>query len=196
MFYLYNYSRRDNMNYIVIAIIVVLVLLILYVISTYNGLISLRNKKDDQWSQIDVQLKRRADLIPNLVEIVKGYAKHESETLEKVIEARNTYMTAKTPEEEMKASGEVTQALNKLLALSEAYPELKANQNFLGLQQDVSDTEDKISYARQFYNDSVLTYNNKVQMFPSNIIAGMFNFTKASFFEVSDSDKEAPKISF
>lgn len=184
------------MNYIVIAIIVVLVLLILYVISTYNGLISLRNKKDDQWSQIDVQLKRRADLIPNLVEIVKGYAKHESETLEKVIEARNTYMTAKTPEEEMKASGEVTQALNKLLALSEAYPELKANQNFLGLQQDVSDTEDKISYARQFYNDSVLTYNNKVQMFPSNIIAGMFNFTKASFFEVSDSDKEAPKISF
>ena len=184
------------MNYIVIAIIVVLVLLILYVISTYNGLVSLRNKKDDQWSQIDVQLKRRADLIPNLVEIVKGYAKHESETLEKVIEARNTYMTAKTPEEEMKASGEVTQALNKLLALSEAYPELKANQNFLGLQEDVSDTEDKISYARQFYNDSVLTYNNKVQMFPSNIIAGMFNFTKASFFEVSDSDKEAPKISF
>jgi len=184
------------MNYIVIAIIVVLVLLILYVIGTYNGLVSLRNKKDDQWSQIDVQLKRRADLIPNLVEIVKGYAKHESETLEKVIEARNTYMTAKTPEEEMKASGEVTQALNKLLALSEAYPELKANQNFLGLQQDVSDTEDKISYARQFYNDSVLTYNNKVQMFPSNIIAGMFNFTKASFFEVSDSDKEAPKISF
>lgn len=184
------------MNYIVIAIIVVLVLLILYVIGTYNGLVSLRNKKDDQWSQIDVQLKRRADLIPNLVEIVKGYAKHESETLEKVIEARNTYMSAKTPEEEMKASGEITQALNKLLALSEAYPELKANQNFLGLQQDVSDTEDKISYARQFYNDSVLTYNNKVQMFPSNIIAGMFNFTKASFFEVSDSDKEAPKISF
>ena len=184
------------MNYIVIAIIVVLVLLILYVISTYNGLVSLRNKKDDQWSQIDVQLKRRADLIPNLVEIVKGYAKHESETLEKVIEARNTYMTAKTPEEEMKASGEVTQALNKLLALSEAYPELKANENFLGLQKDVSDTEDKISYARQFYNDSVLTYNNKVQMFPSNLVAGMFHFTKATLFEVSDSDKEVPKISF
>ena len=184
------------MNYVVIVIIVVLVLLILYVIGTYNGLVSLRNKKDDQWAQIDVQLKRRADLIPNLVEIVKGYAKHESETLEKVIEARNTYMSAKTPEDEMKASGEVTQALNKLLALSEAYPELKANQNFLGLQQDVSDTEDKISYARQFYNDSVLTYNNKVQMFPSNIIAGMFNFTKATFFEVSEKEKEAPKISF
>ena len=173
-----------------------LVLLVLYVISTYNNLISLRNKKDDQWSQIDVQLKRRADLIPNLVEIVKGYAKHESKTLESVIEARNTYVSAKTPEEEMKASGEVTKALNKLFALSEAYPELKANENFLGLQKDVSDTEDKISYARQFYNDSVLTYNNKVQMFPSNIIAGMFNFTKASFFEVSESEKETPKISF
>ena len=187
---------RVYLIYVVIAFIVVLVLLIFYVISTYNGLVSLRNKKDDQWSQIDVQLKRRADLIPNLVEIVKGYAKHESETLEKVIEARNTYMTAKTPEEEMKASGEVTQALNKLLALSEAYPELKANENFLGLQKDVSDTEDKISYARQFYNDSVLTYNNKVQMFPSNLVAGMFHFTKATFFEVSDSDKEVPKISF
>ena len=185
------------MNYVVIAIIVVLVLLILYVISTYNGLVSLRNKKDDQWSQIDVQLKRRADLIPNLVEIVKGYAKHESETLEKVIEARNTYMTAKTPEEEMKASGEVTQALNKLLALSEAYPELKANENFLGLQKDVSDTEDKISYARQFYNDSVMTYNNKVQMFPTNIIANIFNFKESKFFEIeNEKDKETPKVSF
>ena len=184
------------MSYVVIAIVVILVLLILYVISTYNGLVSLRNKKDDQWAQIDVQLKRRVDLIPILVEIVKGYTKHESETLEKVIEARNTYMTAKTPEEEMKASGEVTQALNKLFALSEAYPDLKANQNFLELQKDVSDTEDKISYARQFYNDSVLTYNNKVQMFPSNLIAGMFNFTKATFFEVSEKEKETPKISF
>ena len=182
------------MNYIVIAIVVVLVLLILYVISTYNGLVSLRNKKDDQWSQIDVQLKRRADLIPNLVEIVKGYAKHESETLEKVIEARNTYMTAKTPEEEMKASGEVTQALNKLLALSEAYPELKANQNFLGLQEDVSDTEDKISYARQFYNDSVLTYNNKVQMFPNNIFAKIFGYKTKRMFEASLEDKQNIRI--
>ena len=184
------------MNYIVIAIIVVLVLLILYVISTYNGLVSLRNKKDDQWSQIDVQLKRRADLIPNLVEIVKGYAKHESETLEKVIEARNTYMSAKTPEEEMKASGEVTQALNKLLALSEAYPELKANQNFLGLQQDVSDTEDKISYARQFYNDSVLSYNNKIELFPSSIIASMFHFEKEKFFEASADERKNVQVKF
>ena len=184
------------MNYVVIAIIVVLVLLILYVISTYNGLVSLRNKKDDQWSQIDVQLKRRADLIPNLVEIVKGYAKHESETLEKVIEARNTYMTAKTPEEEMKASGEVTQALNKLLALSEAYPELKANENFLGLQKDVSDTEDKISYARQFYNDIVMKYNNKIEMFPSNIVAGMFNFKTQAFFEVNEEERQNVKVQF
>ena len=184
------------MNYVVIAIIVVLVLLILYVISTYNGLVSLRNKKDDQWSQIDVQLKRRADLIPNLVEIVKGYAKHESETLEKVIEARNTYMTAKTPEEEMKASGEVTQALNKLLALSEAYPELKANENFLGLQKDVSDTEDKISYARQFYNDSVLSYNNKIELFPSSIIASMFHFEKEKFFEASAEERKNVQVKF
>lgn len=184
------------MNYFIIAIIAIIVLLVIYMISTYNGLVSLRNKKDDQWSQIDVQLKRRADLIPNLVEIVKGYAKHEKETFEEVIKARSAYTTAKTPEEEMKASGEITQALNKLFALAEAYPELKANENFLGLQKDVSDTEDKISYARQFYNDSVLTYNNKVQMFPSNIIANMFNFKKATFFEMDEKEKEAPKISF
>ena len=184
------------MNYFIIAIVAIIVLLVIYMISTYNGLVSLRNKKDDQWSQIDVQLKRRADLIPNLVEIVKGYAKHEKETFEEVIKARSAYATAKTPEDEMKASGEITQALNKLFALAEAYPELKANENFLGLQKDVSDTEDKISYARQFYNDSVLTYNNKVQMFPSNIIANMFNFKKATFFEMNEKEKEAPKISF
>ena len=184
------------MNYFIIIIIAIIVLLIIYMISTYNGLVSLRNKKDDQWSQIDVQLKRRADLIPNLVEIVKGYAKHEKETFEEVIKARSTYATARTPEEEMKASNDITQALNKLFALAEAYPELKANENFLGLQKDVSDTEDKISYARQFYNDSVLTYNNKVQMFPSNIIANMFNFKKATFFEMNEKEKEVPKISF
>ncbi len=184
------------MNYFIIAIIAIIVLLVIYMISTYNGLVSLRNKKDDQWSQIDVQLKRRADLIPNLVEIVKGYAKHEKETFEEVIKSRSAYATARTPEEEMKASNGVTEALNKLFALAEAYPELKANENFLGLQKDVSDTEDKISYARQFYNDSVLTYNNKVQMFPSNIIANMFNFKKATFFEMNEKEKEAPKISF
>lgn len=163
---------------------------------TYNSLVSLRNKKDDQWSQIEIQLKRRADLIPNLVETVKGYAKHEKGTFEDVIKARNTYVAASTPEEEMKAAGEVTQALNKLFALAESYPDLKANENFLSLQNDLKETEDKISYSRQFYNDSVLSYNNKVQMVPSNIVANMTGFTKAAFFEADEKDKEMPKVDF
>ena len=178
------------MIWIIVGIVVIL---ILFVIGTYNSLISLRNKKDDQWSQIEVQLKRRADLIPNLVETVKGYAKHENNTLKEVIEARNTYVAASTPEEEMKASGEVTKALNKLFALSESYPDLKANENFMALQKDLKDTEDKISYARQFYNDTVLTYNNKVEMVPSNIVAGIFKFKKATFFEA---DKKTPEVKF
>lgn len=182
----------------IIGIIIgaIVLILVIWFFTTYNKLISLRNKKDDQWSQIEVQLKRRADLIPNVVETVKGYAKHEKGTFEEVIKARNTYVSAKTPEEEMKASGAVTEALSKLFALSENYPDLKANQNFLSLQNDLKDTEDKISYARQFYNDSVLTYNNKVEMVPSNIVANMAGFKKASFFETDEKDKEAPKVSF
>ena len=146
---------------------------ILSIISTYNELVRLRNKVKDQWSQIDVQLKRRCDLIPNLVETVKGYAKHEKGTLEAVIKARNTFLTAKSPEDEMKASKEVTTALNKLFALAEAYPDLKANENFTSLQNTLSETEDKISYARQFYNDNVMNYKNKIEMFVNlkNIIA-------------------------
>lgn len=179
-----------------IYLVIVIVLLVLYVVATYNSLVSLRNKKDDQWSQIDVVLKRRADLIPNLVETVKGYAKHEKETFEEVIKARNTYVSAKTPEDEIKASGEVTSALNKLFALAEAYPELKANENFLSLQNDLKETEDKITYSRQFYNDSVLMYNNKVDMFPSNIIANIFNFKRGVFFEATETEKEAPKVKF
>lgn len=181
------------MKYVIIAIVV---LLIIYVIKTYNSLVSLRNKKDNEWSQVDVQLKRRADLIPNLVETVKGYAKHEKGTLEDVIKARNTFVTAGTPEEEMKASGELTKVLNKLMALSEAYPELKANENFISLQNDLKDTEDKISYARQFYNDVVLKYNNKVDMFPSNIIASIFSFKKGTFFEIEEADKKVPEVKF
>ena len=179
---------------IVIAIIVVII--ILWFIATYNKLVGLRNKKDDQWSQIEVQLKRRADLIPNLVETVKGYAKHEKQTFEEVIKARNTYLEAKTPEEEMKASSGVSNALSRLFALAENYPELKANTNFLSLQNDLKDTEDKISYARQFYNDSVLTYNNKVEMVPSNIVANITGFKKGTFFEAEEKDKEATKVSF
>ena len=183
------------MTALIIVGAIVLVLLIWF-FGTYNKLVNLRNKKDDQWSQIEVQLKRRADLIPNVVETVKGYAKHEKETFEEVIKARNSYVSAKTPEEEMKASGEVTQALGRLFALSESYPELKANENFLSLQNDLKDTEDKISYARGFYNDTVLTYNNKVQMVPSNIVAGICGFKKAAFFEADEKDKETPKVSF
>ena len=180
----------------IIIIVAVVVLIAAFVIGNYNSLVSLRNKVKDQWSQIDVVLKRRSDLIPNLVETVKGYAKHEKGTLEDVIKARNTFVSAKTPEEEMKASGELTQAVSKLFALAESYPELKANENFLNLQGELKETEDKISYARQFYNDTVMTYNNKVQMFPSNIIAGMCNFKTELFFEASEADRKNVEVKF
>ena len=179
-----------------VALIVIAILVIL-VAGAYNGLVASRNRVKDQWSQIDVQLKKRADLIPNIVETVKGYAKHEKETLEDVVKARNALNTASTVEDEMKANNQITGALNKLFALSEAYPELKANENFMSLQRDLKDIEDKISYARQFYNDSVMTYNNKVQMFPTNIIANIFNFKESKFFEIeNEKDKETPKFSF
>lgn len=181
---------------ILIVVGVIVLLLLFFVIGTYNSLIQLRNRVSDQWSQIDVQLKRRADLVPNLVETVKGYAAHEKDTLDAVIEARNSFKSATTPEAEMKASGELTQALGRIFALAEAYPDLKANQNFLQLQGDLSGIEEKIAYARQFYNDSVLTYKNKLEMFPTNIIAGMFNFEPKAFFETNEQDREAPKVSF
>lgn len=181
---------------ILIIIGVIVLILIVFVVGTYNKLVSLRNRVKDQWSQIDVLLKRRTDLIPNLVETVKGYAKHEKETLNAVIEARNKTVTANTPEAEMQASGELTQALNKLFALSEAYPDLKANTNFMQLQNDLTETEDKISHARQFYNDSVLIYKNKLEMFPSNIIASIFGFKPEAFFEATEAEKETPKVQF
>jgi len=179
--------------YVIIAIIV---LILLYFLVTYNNLVSLRNKKDDSWSQIEVQLKRRADLIPNLVETVKGYAKHEKGTLTEVIEARNKYNAATTPEEEIEASNQITGALTKLFALAENYPDLKANTNFIQLQRELTETEDRISLSRQIYNDTVLTYNNKVQMVPSNIVAGMFGFKKGIFFEASEADKKTPEVKF
>ena len=179
-----------------IILIVAIVLLVVFVISNYNTLVKLRNQVKDQWSQIDVLLKRRTDLIPNLVETVKGYTKHESETLENVIQARNRLVGAKDQEEEMKADGELSRALGRLMAVAEAYPELKANTNFMDLQNNLKDTEDKISYARQFYNDSVLKYQNKIEMFPSNIIAKLFGFKKEAFFEASEAEKEAPKVQF
>lgn len=179
-----------------IIIGVVVLFLIIFFVGNYNSLVKLKNRKDDQWAQIEVQLKKRADLIPNLVEVVKGYAKHEKSTFEDVVKARNAYASASSFEDEVKASGEVTKALNKLFALAEAYPELKANENFLSLQNDLKDVEEKISVSRQFYNDTVLTYNNKVMMFPSNIVASLFKFEKGKFFEASEEDKKVPKVSF
>lgn len=179
-----------------IILIIVLVLLVLWVISTYNKLIALRNRVKDQWAQIDVQLKRRFDLIPNLVETVKGYTKHESETLEAVIKARNTYVTAGTPEAQMKADGELTQAISKLFALTESYPDLKANTNFQHLQEELTQTESKIASARQFYNDTVMLYNNKVSMVPSNIIANLFKFNKEAFFEANETERQNVSVKF
>ena len=179
-----------------IILIIIVVLILIYLGLTYNSFVVLRNRVKDQWAQIDVQLKRRFDLIPNLVETVKGYAKHEEKTLKEVIEARNKMTTANGINEELEASNQVTAALNKLFALSEAYPDLKANENFKSLQSDLKETEDKISYARQFYNDTVLVYNNLREQFPSNIIANMFKFGKIDFFKTDEKDKEAPQVKF
>lgn len=179
-----------------IILLIVVVLIFLFFVSTYNSLVQLRNKVKDQFSQIDVQLKKRADLIPNLVETVKGYAKHEKGTLEDVIKARNTYLSAGSPDEKMKSSGELTQAINKLFALAESYPDLKANENFLDLQKQLKEVEDKISYARQFYNDTVLMYNNKIEMFPSNFIASLFHFEKENFFEATEDERKNVEVKF
>ncbi|HHW69261.1 MAG TPA: LemA family protein [Tenericutes bacterium] len=179
-----------------IIFLVVVFLIVMYVISTYNLLVRLRNMVKDQWAQIDVLIKRRADLIPNLVETVKGYAKHEKDTFEAVISARNKAMSATTTESEMEANGELTQALGRLFAIAEAYPELKANTNFQDLQNNLKETEDKISFARQFYNDAVLSYKNKLEMFPSNIVANLFNFKSEPFFEATGTDREVPKVQF
>lgn len=186
----------DTGAIVIIIVVGVILLLVFYGIGVYNKLVNARNKVNDQFSQIDVQLKRRVDLIPNLVETVKGYAKHEEKTLTEVIEARNKMATASEINEELEASNQVTAALNKLFALSEAYPDLKANENFISLQADLKETEDKVSYARQFYNDTVLTYNNLREQFPSNIIANMFKFGKIDFLKTDEKDKEAPQVKF
>jgi len=182
---------------VAIIVAVVVVLLILFVIGIYNALIRLRNQVDNAWSQIDVQLKRRHDLIPNLVETAKGYMKHERETFEEITKARSQAMGAKNVSEASKAEGLLGEALSKFMLVVENYPDLKANQNFLALQEELTSTENKISFARQNYNDQVLFYNNKIQMFPSNIIAGTFSFTKRDFFEIeAPAEREVPKVSF
>ncbi len=181
---------------ILIIVGAIILLTLLWLVSTYNSLVNLRNKVKDQWAQVDVLLKRRADLIPNIVETVKGYAGHEKETLEAVVNARNKAISATNQHDEMAANGELTQALGKLFALAESYPDLKANINFMDLQTNLKETEDKISFARQFYNDTVLTYQNKIEMFPSNLVASLFGFKAAEFFEATDAEKETPKVQF
>jgi LemA protein len=180
-----------------IVVAVVLGLLVVFVIGVYNVLIRLRNQVDNAWSQIDVQLKRRHDLIPNLVETAKGYMQHERGTFEAITKARSQAMGAKNVAEASKAEGALGEALSKFMLVVENYPDLKANQNFLSLQEELSSTENKIAFARQSYNDQVLFFNNKIQMFPSNIIANMFNFSKRDFFEIeAAAEREVPKVSF
>ena len=177
---------------ILVAILALVLLIGFILIFVYNGLISLRNRVKEAWSDVEVQMKRRYDLIPNLVETVKGYASHESGTLEKVIQARNMAMANNgTPEEQAKSENILSGTLKSLFALSENYPDLKANQNFLRLQEELTDTENKIKAARRYYNGNVLALNNKVEMFPTNIISSMFGFKKAVFFELDEGEKEA-----
>jgi len=176
------------------VVVAIIVIAAIYVAAVYNGLIVCRNRVKEAYSDIQVQMKRRYDLIPNLVETVKGYAKHESQTLEKVIQARNMAMAAKgSLQEQAKAENILSGTLKSLFALSESYPELKANENFMKLQFELTDTEDKIKAARRFYNTNVLALNNKIEMFPSNIIAGMFSFQKQEFFELDESEAAEAK---
>ncbi|HRZ78450.1 MAG TPA: LemA family protein [bacterium] len=182
-----------------IILLALIVVCFMFFIGIYNALVGLRNRVKNSWSQIDVQLKRRHDLIPNLMETVKGYMKHENETFVKVTEARAKAMNAGSGsvKDISAAESELSGSLAKLLLTVENYPELKANQNFLALQEELTSTENKIAFSRQAYNDDVMTYNNKTEMFPSNIVAGMFNFAKSDFFEIEDkAEKQAPKVSF
>ena len=184
------------MSIILIAIIVILIIIVVAIIHMYNNLVGLRNRVKNSYAQIDVQLKRRNDLIPNLVETVKGYASHEKGVLEEVTKARTSVMNASTVEETSAANNQLTGALKTLFAVAENYPDLKANSNFQQLQAELTDTEDKISYARQFYNDVVLKYNNACQKFPSSILAGMFGFNEETYFQVPESETAVPKVEF
>ena len=177
----------------------VAVVVIFAIIGLFNGLVRLRNQMKNAWAQIDVQLKRRHDLIPNLVETVKGYVTHERETLDSVTQSRNMAQGAvgKGVGAQGKAEGELSSALSRLMMVAEAYPDLKANHNFLALQEELTSTENKISFSRQYYNDSVLHLNNKIQMFPSNVIAGLFRFVLGEFFEIeTPAERQVPKVNF
>lgn len=179
--------------YVILAIVAVIAL---FAITVYNSLIVLKNKVDEGWSDIDTQLKRRYDLIPNMVETVKGYAKHESATFEKVTQARSMAMQANTPEEKAKAENMLTSTLKSLFAVAENYPELKANQNFMDLQATLKEIEEHIQMSRRYYNGTVRDFNTKLQVFPNNIIAGMLGFKNREFFEIEDEERKNVKVSF
>ncbi len=181
---------------VLIAIGAIVVIGALWFVVSYNGFVQLKNRIDNSWSQIDVQLKRRFDLVPNLIETVKGYAKHEKETLKMVTEARAAISKAPSGKEKMAAENMLTGALKSLFAVSESYPDLKANQNFLMLQEELSGIESKIAYARQFYNDTVLTYNTKVETLPDSILAGLFNFNKRDYFQIDEAARQNVKVQF
>ncbi len=190
-------AYNGTVSTVTIIVIFVLVALLIAVVFAYNGLIRARNQVDNAWSQIDVQLKRRLDLIPNLIETVKGYAAHERTTLEAVVEARNASLAAPgTPRAQAEADSLLTGALRQLFALSEAYPDLKANQNFLALQEELTATEGRVAYARQFYNDSVLSYNNRLQVVPTVFIARAFNFERREYFEAEPGAQIVPTVEF
>ena len=175
----------------------VIVLVVIFIVAIYNGLVRLRQQVKNAWAQIDVQLKRRYDLIPNLVNTAKGYIKHERETLEAVTKARQQAIDASGVGEQAKAENFLTQTLRSLFAVVEAYPDLKANQNMLALQEELTSTENKIGFSRQFYNDSVMKYNTRIQTVPANIVAGMFSFGVEEFFELEEAEqREAPKVEF
>jgi len=173
-----------------------LVLLVLYIWSLYNGLVSLKTQIEEAWSQIDVQLKRRSDLIPNLVQTVKGYAKHEKSIMDSVTRARSAMMSAKGLDAKAKASDALSGALSRLLAIAENYPQLKANENFVHLQKELSDTEDKVAYARQFYNNSVMEFNVKIRTFPNTLINEMLGFPEKEFFGATEAERKAVKVNF
>lgn len=178
--------------WVAIGIVVVVLIVVLWGALAYNGLVQSRNRVDSAWSQIEVQLRRRYDLIPNLVETVRGYASHERQTLEAVTAARQTAANAHTVEEQARAENQITGALRQLFAVAEAYPDLKANQNFLALQEELTATEGRIAYARQHYNDSVMSYDNSRQTLPANLIAGMFNFEDRAYFNIEDPEASGP----
>jgi LemA protein len=180
-----------------IIVLGILVIIIFWIVAMYNGLVRLRNQVKNAWSQIDVQLKRRHDLIPNLVETAKGYMKHERETLESITNARSHAVEASGVANQAKAEGELNNAISRFMLVVENYPDLKASQNFLSLQEELSSTENKVSFSRQAYNDQVQFFNTKIESVPSNIIAGMFNFKQAEFFEIeTPAERETPKVKF